>query len=173
MLDLSSRWSLLSGTGFPGFALGGIHMAQCAQWHQALVSGNAAAASEALGLRDRPAGAFEIVSGPLYAVAIARDRLLVVSETPFTHSEGWHSSGFAFTRMSDGYAIFDISGERLEDLKNRAANPSLVTGSRSARIDFAARGCLAYHYKSPDLLRIHIDRAYADYLLAWIERSVR
>ena len=172
MLDLGSRWSPPEEGDRIEVAGGRIRIARVRHLHQALVSGNEAAALATLQLEGEGVGAFDLTSAPRYRVTIARDRFLAVSQMPLGIAEGWHDAGFAFTTVSDALAVFDIAGEDLERLKERAANPALVTGSRSARVDFAGRGCLVYHPHSPDVLRVHVDRAFADYFLTWIARSL-
>lgn len=172
MLDLGSRWLPPEEGDLIEVAGGRIRIARVRHWHQALVSGNEAEALAALQLEGDAVGAFGTASAVPYRVTIARDRFLAVSQMPFGIAEGWHDAGFAFTEVSDALAVFDITGEDLEWLKERAANPALVAGSRSARVDFAGRGCLAYHYRSPDILRVHVDRAFANYFLTWISRSL-
>lgn len=172
MLDLGSRWSPPEEGDLIEMAGGRIRIARVRHLHQALVSGDEAAVIAALQLGGETVGAFGIASTLSYRVTIARDRFLAVSQMPFGIVEGWHDAGFAFTTVSDALAVFDITGEDLERLKERAANPALVTGSRSARVDFAGRGCLVYHYPSPDIMRVHVDRAFADYFLTWIARSL-
>jgi hypothetical protein len=171
MLDLTSRWPPSSGVGSAEFSFGPIAVQARCPVHQVLVSGDVAAAMAALGIVDRPVGAFEVAQGEPYAAAVASDTVLAVLERPLPVREGWNDPGFALTVVSDAYAVLDITGKTLETLKRRAANPSLVTGSPSASITFASRQCIAYHYRSAAVLRVHVNRAYQDYLVGWMRAA--
>jgi hypothetical protein len=168
MLDAGARWSWRDLPAEAPISFGELHVARRTGVHQRLVSGNLSVAGKAIGVNAASVGAFGLVTAPRYAVAIARDRCLVVSPEALLLGEGWDERGFAVTDVSDGLWIVDIAGPALGRLMSRAGDPALLAGSPSASIVFAGRPSLVYHWMSTTTLRVHMDRAYVPYITAWI-----
>ena len=138
---------------------------------QTLVSGvRPLAAPACAGLA--PVGFSGIVRGPTYAVAVARDRLLVVSESPIVAAEGWDAStATALTTMDDAWLILDLEGPGLADLVAKATSLDFADASPSASLLFAGLACLAYRYERPSRLRLHVERPLAAAFAEWAARA--
>ena len=48
--------------------------------------------------------------GPSYALCLAPDRVLVVSESVTPADPGWSAAGYAVADMTDGIIAIDVSG---------------------------------------------------------------
>jgi hypothetical protein len=116
-----------------------------------------------------PVGFSGVASGPTYAVAIAGDRSLIVSQGEAPFREGWEAtSATAATIMDDAFLVLDIQGPGLTDLVSKAATLDVSDASSSASLLFAGFPCLAYRYERPDVLRLHIEPPLASAFGAWL-----
>lgn len=81
----------------------------------------------------------------------------------------------AVTDMSDAYAVLEASGPRLRDILAMACaldfDLRAFPADRSARTLFANVPVLLYRHGGPDSMRLHVDRAVAHYLWAWLEEA--
>lgn len=139
---------------------------------QTLVSGvRPLAAALCAGLAP-PVGFSGIAHGPTYAVAVARDRLLVVSEKAIDAAEGWDAStATALTPMDDAWLILDLEGPGLADLVAKATSFDFADASPSASLLFAGLACIAYRYERPSRLRLHVERPLAAAFAEWAARA--
>ena len=146
---------------------------------QLVVSGDLQAWGRAAGMAHEGVGAFAVAQGPRYAVRVARDRILAVSETPFGIAPGWHGEGFAVSGMDAAMHVFEIAGAGVPKLLARATalDPTLgptldpAGTSASAALLFAGVNALAYRHGGPEMLRVHVDRGLAPYLWKWFEKT--
>lgn len=114
----------------------------------------------------------DVARGPSYAVALRRDRVLLLDGPPLT--DGWNDkTGHAVSDMTGGYAVIDLSGEAVHDVLKRGAdiNPNIRSGS-AARL-FAGIGVILYHFDAPMRLRLHVSAAQRDTLWQTLESYVR
>jgi hypothetical protein len=121
-----------------------------------------------LGLQ-APVGFSGVALGPTYAVAIAGDRSLIVSQGEPSLSEGWDAaSATAATNMDDAFLVLDLQGPALNDLVSKATMLAVSDASPSASLLFAGFPALAYRFERPDVLRLHIESPLASALGEWL-----
>lgn len=108
----------------------------------------------------------ERAEGDSYTVALRRDRVLRVNGPEM--AEGWNAqTARAVTDMTEGYALFELRGERCGDLLLRGAE---MLPSRSAMRLWAGLEVILYHHGTDGTVRIHIARARADSVVDTIQR---
>ena len=107
-------------------------------------------------------------TGASYAVALRRDRLLLVNDD--TLHPSWDAQQHrAVTDMSGGLMVFELSGARASDLLLRGAE---MTASRSTLRLWAGLEVILYtHGTEPTpAVRIHVERARAETLVETLQR---
>ncbi len=171
MRDLAQKWSPMPGWPAAVIAAPGLAIRSLAGFSQCLVSGDFAAWTKASGMAVEPIGALSTAYGPRYALTIARDRVLAVSETPFDVAPGWHDEGFAVSACDAGLHMFEIEGEGLAGLWARATTLDANGSTRSAAVLFAGINVLCCRHGHGNRLRIHVDRGLAPYLWKWLEQT--
>lgn len=134
---------------------------------QLLVSGDLDAWARASGVDGTGVGAFGIAQGGRYAARLARDRLLVVSNSRLAIGSGWHADGFAVTAVGAGLQVFEVEGTALDAFIARGTTLDPNQASASAALSFAGISAIAYRHDGK--LRIHVDRGLAAYLWTWME----
>ena len=139
--------------------------------NQLLVSGAFDAWNRASGMSGAGVGAADVASGDRYAVRLARDRMLVVSERPLSIDAGWHDEGFAVTAMDAALHVFEIFGTGVDRLVARGATLDLRDGSPAASLLFAGVNVVLYRFDEARKIRVHVDRGLAPYLWEWLEHS--
>jgi heterotetrameric sarcosine oxidase gamma subunit len=136
---------------------------------QYVVSGAYAKAAAKAGVEPEGAGALGLVTGRRYALRLARERFLIVSEDAAALSSGWHEDGYAVTEMSGALVVFEFSGTGAIEIVKRATTLSLDAPGPCAAVSFAdVAGCL-YRSGAEDCFRLHVDRGLAPYLWEWFE----
>jgi len=169
MLDRSRFWSPAPALGQAQFAARGVDIAVVAGLSQALLSGPQRFGAGRLAGIAAPVGFSGVAAGPRYAVAIARDRSLIVAEGAIALAEGWDGeSATAVTCMDDAYVVLDLEGPGLIDLLSKATTLDFADASPSAALAFAGLPCLAYRYARSDVLRLHVERPLACALAEWM-----
>jgi len=169
MLDRSRFWSPAPALGQAQFAARGVDIAVVAGLSQALLSGPQRFGAGRLAGIAAPVGFSGVAAGPRYAVAIARDRSLIVAEEAIALAEGWDGeSATAVTCMDDAYVVLDLEGPGLIDLLSKATTLDFADASPSAALAFAGLPCLAYRYARSDVLRLHVERPLACALAEWM-----
>ena len=171
MRDLAGKWPPVPEWDNATLETDCLHIRTLRGFTQLLVSGNLGAWGQAAGMAHEGAGAFAMAEGPRYAVRIARDRILAVSETPFDIEPGWHREGFAASGMDAAMHIFEISGMGTAKISARATTLDPAGTSASAALLFAGVNALVYHHGDPERLRLHVDRGLAPYLWEWFEKT--
>jgi hypothetical protein len=170
MLDRGRFWTQAPAEGQAQFAARGVDVKVVAGLSQALLSGSRRFGAGRLVGIAAPVGYSALASGPSYAVAIARDRSLVVSERAIALADGWDAeSATAVTRMDDAFLVFDLEGPGLTDLLSKATTLDFADASPSAALAFAGLPCLAYRYVRPQVLRLHVERPLACALGEWMQ----
>ncbi len=110
-----------------------------------------------------PVGWPEIVNTPTYALAVRRDRVLLVDGPEMT--DGWHESQTqAVSDVTGAYTVFEITGPDAMSLLKRGTELALATPSRSvARLLFGF-GTFLYRSKDAQTFRVHVSSAQSQAL---------
>jgi sarcosine oxidase gamma subunit len=136
---------------------------------QHLVSGDLDAFRTYASLPAPEVGALELANGSRYSARLARDRILVVGADERRLQPGWNKAGFAVTRASSAFHVFEANGPGLKDLIQRATTLDVDNPGPSAVALFAGVDAVLYRYGSTDTLRVHVDRTLASYIWSWID----
>lgn len=137
-----------------------------------LVSGDLA---KFLAQHDGPAyiGPRDTIAGD-YALRLAPDRLLFVSNRAVQTSSGW-SDGVATTDVSDGYLLFDVTGPAALEVMAMGAEYDFtakpVLPTESATMLFA--GLKVSVARLAGGWRLHIERPHAAALWHWLEYATQ
>lgn len=134
-----------------------------------MVSGNLDAALAEVAPGTASVGLWQIAQGPVQAVRIARDRLLLVSERKLAAKPGWSDAGFAASIVDDAWATLEISGEDLRELVAEMTLTDLDQDSPSAAT-LACGLMVLMHRTRGDTARIHLEAPLATTLWHWLER---
>ena len=120
-------------------------------------------------------GPRDITESATYALRLAPDRVLYVSDAEQAIDLGWSEAGYAVADMTDGIILFDVSGARcLELLQQGTGYDFLATDARpteSANILLA--GLRVAIFCRPDGWRLHIERHHATALWTWLQQVMR
>lgn len=151
----------------------GIHAAPVSTAAAWLVSGNADAFLAHHNL-DRILGPRQRCDATHYALRLAPDRLLFVSEDPASTTFGWSPQGHAVTDISDGLVIIDISGETAAELMAQGSAYPFTAATRvpheSASMRFAGLRLAASRRARG--WRLHIERPWAPALWRWLQAHI-
>ncbi|MFD1985161.1 hypothetical protein ACFSOZ_21740 [Mesorhizobium newzealandense] len=169
MRDLAEKWSVAPDWQSAVITAPGLVVRAISGLDQLLVSGDLDAWARASGMDGNGVGAFGTAQGERYAARLARDRLLVVSNTPLGIATGWHAEGFAVTGISAGLQVFEVEGSALDAFIARGTTLDPKQASASPSLSFA--GISAVVYRHQGRLRIHVDRGLAAYLWTWMETA--
>jgi hypothetical protein len=169
MLDRGRFWTAAPAEGQAQFVARDVAVKVVGGLSQALLSGPQHFGAGRLAGFAAPVGFSGVAVGPRYAVAIARDRSLIVSEGAIGLAEGWDGeSATAVTRMDDAFVVLDLEGSGLADLISKATTLDFADASPSAALAFAGLPCLAYRFARSDVLRLHVERPLSAALAAWM-----
>lgn len=169
MRDLAEKWSVAPDWSSAVITTSGLSVRAISGLNQLLVSGDLDTWAEISGMDSSGVGAFGAAQGDHYAARLARDRLLIVSNTPLVIATGWHAEGFAVTAISAGLQIFEVEGPALDAFIARGTTLDPGQPSASAALSFAGISAIVYRHESK--LRIHADRGLAAYLWTWMEQA--
>lgn len=169
MRDLAEKWSVAPDWQSAAITTPGLAIRAVLDLNQLMVSGDLDVWTRASSIGGTGVGAFGIAQGDRYAARLARDRLLVVSQSPLAIATGWHADGFAVTAISAGLQIFEAEGMALDAFIARGTTLDPAKPSASAALSFA--GISAVVYRLDGKLRIHVDRGLATYLWTWMETA--
>lgn len=116
-----------------------------------------------------PLGPRNVADGPDYALRLAPDRVLYISETPELRDLSGSELGYAVADMTDGFIVFDVSGPGCLALLQQGTSYDLTaTDTRpneSANIVFG--GLRVAIVQRPGGWRLHVERPYATALWTW------
>ena len=166
MRDLAEKWSVAPDWQNAVIATPGLAIRAVLDLNQLLVSGDLDAWTRASGVDGTGVGALGAAQGDRYAARLARDRLLVVSNSPLAIAMGWHAEGFAVTAISAGLQMFEVEGMALDAFIARGTTLDAKQASASAALSFAGISAIVYRHQGR--LRIHVDRGLAAYLWTWM-----
>ncbi|MEP9397438.1 hypothetical protein [Mesorhizobium sp. KR2-14] len=172
MRDLAEKWPIVPDWSTAGIDTGGLSVRTIMGLNQILVSGDLETWGRVSGMLDGSVGALSVAQGSRYAVRIARDRILAVSETPLGFAPGWHGRGFAVSVIDAGMQVIELSGADVPEVFARGTTLYPQGSTPTASLLFAGANALVYRYGSADRMRIHLDRGLAPYLWQWLEQTV-
>lgn len=157
MRDDSKNWPIAAPLSDP-ITTPEIRVEQITLSRQTLVSGTAGLShfNATLG----PAiGWPEVALGPSYAVALRRDRVLLIDGPVL--ADGWHDDGdLAVSDMTSGYAVFELTGSALMRVLQHGTEITRDLPSASAARSFAGFPVIIYHFGTIDAARIHVPAAH-------------
>lgn len=133
---------------------------------QYVVSGDIGAAAAGVGVDASGVGALGLVSGDVYSVRLARDRMLIVSNKELALEPGWNNAGYAVTDMS-ALGVFEIDGALADEIVSRATTPPLA--GPSAAISFARVEAVLYRCRKGEAVRVHVDPSLTPYVWNWFQ----
>lgn len=133
---------------------------------QALVSGDLTKAREALAPGAGQVGLWGEAEALPVQVRIARDRALMVTESPLGVESGWRD-GFAVSAADDLWLVIELEGAGLRDLLREGTAADLDGGSASASLLFAGVPVLLYRLAGK--ARLHVEAPLGAYLWRWLE----
>lgn len=137
--------------------------------HLLVVSGDLAALESRLPLPE--AGLWTIEPARALRLRTARDRALLVAESPLPLAPGWHCEGFAVSDASDAFAVFDLTGGAVAGLVREAVSADVEAGSPSAATLFA--GVPAFlHRTDAETARLYVENPLGAYAWRWLETRV-
>ena len=172
MFDFGSKWTPAAPLADDAIEADGLAIAFRSGMSLCLVSGDVSAALSRLGLGARALGITDAAEAADYALAIARDRCLVVTQMSRDVPEGWSDAGFCITDVTDGYVAVELAGPALQAILSQATTLDWTQPSRSAAIQFS--GVTAYgSWASRGVARLFIETPMAPYLRAWLDLASR
>lgn len=167
MRDDSHRWDPPRAPDAP-IDLGPAVLRPVRLARQLLVSGPGIRAGAGAPLVEWPGDA---PAGPC-ALGLRRDRVLMIDGPEM--AEGWDSArAIAISDMSDGYAVFNLSGPGALDLLRRGA--AIDPRQPSASVVRLLFGIEVFLYRMQDgpRFRLHVARARAETLVKSFETAAR
>lgn len=118
-----------------------------------------------------PLGPRDVAVFDTYALRIAPDRVLYVSDFAEPIDQGWLEPGFAVADMTDGLVFCEVSGPRALELLQQGTGYDLTATdlrpSESCNILFA--GLRVAIVRRDEGWRLHVERSYATALWSWFE----
>jgi hypothetical protein len=133
---------------------------------QTMVSGDLAAALNALARGAPLVGLYGLIPKGGHALRIARDRALLVTPAPLGAEDGWRD-GWCATPMDDAFAVIEVEGEGAGEALMQGTATDLESGSPSAGVLFAGQRCLLARTERG--FRLHVERPRLEALLAWLD----
>ena len=116
-----------------------------------------------------------MIAGERYALCLAPDRLLFVSNAAPQAMLGWSNDGIATTDVSDGILLFDVTGPVAPDVIAMGAEYDFASKSalptESAAMLFA--GLKVSVARIAGGWRLHIERPSAAALWHWLEHATQ
>ncbi len=168
MRDLAHKWTAAPILEDQRIALSGLDVMRRTALYFALISGAVEEGLNALGCAARPAGATDVAMPPVYALAAARDRVLLVSEHPMVDAEGWRGDAFAVTDMTGAYSAIDLEGPALANILAQGTSLDWQSHTRSAALLFAGMSCLVSRFQHKARARLIVENPLLPYFLRWL-----
>lgn len=151
MRDDTDRWDI---PGSVNYAVDGLTIAEvqlpCQHW----VSGQKVLQHFEAHLASWP----DVVSAKRYALALRRDRVLVIGSTDLVPGFS-EETGFAISDVSDAYQVIDISGSHALNRLRRGAELDLSRQSPSAMRRVFGIDVVLYRFGEDTRYRMHVPRA--------------
>ena len=168
MFDFGDKWTAAEPFESRALEMGDLTITIRTTLPIHLVSGNLAAGLAAFGLTRKTLGANDAAGSGSHALAIARDRCLVVSGDPRSAPDGWLEGGYFVTTMTGGLIAVEIGGAGLSRCLAEATTLDFTQAMRSAAIVFA--GILAFASFADDrrTFRLFIEAPMLPALCRWL-----
>lgn len=146
---------------------GVLHVSCAPMGGAALISGDLGAAVAALAPGALMLGLGEECGALPWAARIARDRVLLVTQSTCSARAGWHEGGFAVTPADDLWTAFTITGPAADRViaEGTAVDPD--GGSPSAAVLFAGRSGLLLRVSSGYVVCVETPLAW--FLCEWLK----
>lgn len=171
MFDFGSKWTPAAFDKTLVWEAEDLSVRLCHGLHLNLVSGNTAAGLAKFGHDSPPIGVTAVAASGAYALAMARDRCLAVSEAPFPAAEGWFEEGYAITAMTDAYAALEFRGTGVLRILARATTLDWSQPARSAAISFAGVAAAASFCGDRQAFRMFVETPLLPYVLQWLDAA--
>lgn len=173
MLDVSGAWTIPPTWEKCTIKIAGALLRPVLNLRQILLSGDIPMGlgryAPGIGLK----GPGDPAIGEKYAVRLASNRGLLVSESEVDMSEGFSdwSNGYAISDVSDAFAVFEIEGPLLRTILSHGAALSMLANQTggAAMTTFGDILAIVYFRETKNCARIHVDRSLAPYLWRWFE----
>jgi sarcosine oxidase gamma subunit len=133
---------------------------------QTLISGDLEAAVATLAPGTPMLGLYALAPDSLHALRIGRTSALLVTPAPLAAADGWRD-GWCATRVDDGWAAVEVSGQDAAQALMEATSADLASGSPSAAVMiFGLRALLA---RTPSGFGVHVESSWLETLLTWLD----
>jgi hypothetical protein len=133
---------------------------------QILISGDLDMGIAALAPGAPMLGLYALAPESAHALRIGRTSALLVTPAQIAAADGWRD-GWCATRVDDGWAAVEISGEDAPQALMQATSADLPSGSLSAAVlIFGLRGLLA---RTASGFQVHIESPSLETLLSWLD----
>lgn len=166
MIDARQEWAPLPDWTSATATSGTLAVRTVQSPHQTVVSGNVEAALAAAGVEEARVGLWDIAGKFSYAVSVARDKSVIVSDAPIAIGEGWSADGWAAIQADDATLIIELEGNGLDDLLAELS-VTVIPRSASAAVIFAGIRLLVYRV-AETTARIHVAAGFAPFLWEWL-----
>jgi hypothetical protein len=168
MFDFGAKWTPAAPLEDGAIGANGLAITLRTSMSLCFVSGDVSAGLSRLGPAPRALGVTDVAETSDYALAIAHDRCLVVSQTPRVFQEGWSDAGFCITDVTDGFVAVELVGPTLDAILPQATTLDWARPSRSAAVNFA--GVTAYGSRViGGVIRLFVETSMTPYLRRWLE----
>jgi hypothetical protein len=165
MRNDTNRWSPPSGLPAP-FEAPGLSLSPAHLTRQSLISGPDVRRTSPAPLIGWP----DIAPDAPYRITLRRDRVVEVNGA--AGQEGWNSAkGEAFSDITDGWSVFDLTGPAAMDILKRGTEISLDTPSASVVRRMWGLDVWLYRFGHEDTFRLHIARAMDEALIGHIRAA--
>ncbi len=112
----------------------------------------------------------DIAKGDTYRIALRRDRVVEVNGAEVL--DGWNTATReAFSDISDGWSVFDLTGPAALEILKRGTELSLDTPSASVARRLWGLDVWLYRHGGEDRFRLHIARAMDEALIGHIRAA--
>lgn len=135
-------------------------------FHAAMISGDLDAALTGLSPDARMVGLAEECGNGPFALRIARDRALLITETLLEAEPGWYAAGFALSSADDAFIEIALNGADASTIIAEGVTADLETGSPSAALLFAGQFALLARRGAG--YRLWIERPMLAWFWAWL-----
>ena len=159
MRDDRHKWEFLGNASLP-LAVNNVTIALAPLKRQTLVSG-----TRVLQQFSDTVGWPDVAPGDDYALAIRRDRVLLIDHANVSQ-DGWHADlAQAVSDATDAYRVYDISGPNAFELLKRGGEMSWTVPSRSVARLLFGMGVFLYPHNDAQTFRLHVGRAQGQAML--------
>jgi hypothetical protein len=173
MFDFGDKWTAAEPFESRALEIGDLTIAIRTAIPTHLVSGNLAAGLAAFGLTRKTLGANDVAGSGSHALAIARDRCLVVSGDPRSAPDGWLEGGYFVTTMTGGLIAVEIGGAGLGRCFAEATTLDFSQAMRSAAIVFAGITVYASWADDRRTFRLFIEAPMLPFLCIWLGKVAK